>query len=213
MGIWGIPIDVLILAGGLGTRLRGVWDGPKCLAPVAGRPLLDRLLRDHVLPLPGLDRVLVQLGYQGITVSEWLNRARDLAKLVEWNHDGGAVRPLGSAAAMRQAVTRSALRAPLLVLNGDTLWPPGALTSFCKWCVEENLFTLVAMLCHPFPPRARYAGAAWLGHQAGLDEIMDDTRTYDFPAHLVGAIGYYVSEFVDIGTPHGFKTAQMANLA
>jgi len=43
-------IDVAILVGGLGTRLRGVVDNvPKPLAPVLGRPflfyLLDRLAR------------------------------------------------------------------------------------------------------------------------------------------------------------------------
>jgi NDP-sugar pyrophosphorylase family protein len=39
-------IDVVILAGGLGTRLRNVvGDRPKVLAPVAGRPFLEYLLR------------------------------------------------------------------------------------------------------------------------------------------------------------------------
>ena len=33
--------EVIILAGGLGTRLRSVIDDvPKCMAPVAGRPFM-----------------------------------------------------------------------------------------------------------------------------------------------------------------------------
>lgn len=36
----------IVLAGGLGTRLRGVVDNlPKCMAPVAGHPFLYYLLR------------------------------------------------------------------------------------------------------------------------------------------------------------------------
>jgi mannose-1-phosphate guanylyltransferase len=36
------PVKALLLAGGLGTRLRPVTDEvPKCLVPIAGRPLLD----------------------------------------------------------------------------------------------------------------------------------------------------------------------------
>ncbi|HEY4155494.1 MAG TPA: NTP transferase domain-containing protein, partial [Puia sp.] len=37
--------EAIVLAGGLGTRLKSVVpDLPKCLAPVAGRPFLEYLL-------------------------------------------------------------------------------------------------------------------------------------------------------------------------
>jgi mannose-1-phosphate guanylyltransferase len=37
-----VRVKVLLLAGGLGTRLRPITDAlPKCLVPIAGRPLLD----------------------------------------------------------------------------------------------------------------------------------------------------------------------------
>ena len=40
-------MEVIILAGGLGTRLRSeVKDVPKCMAPVAGKPFLWYLLTD-----------------------------------------------------------------------------------------------------------------------------------------------------------------------
>ena len=55
-------IEVLVLAGGLGTRIRGVLgDTPKVLAPINGRPFLDHLL-DRLAAL-GAGRVVLSLGH------------------------------------------------------------------------------------------------------------------------------------------------------
>src|SRR5579863_4066102 len=52
----------LLLAAGLGTRLRPVTDSvPKCLVPIQGRPLLDYWL-ELLLPAP-IERVLVNTYY------------------------------------------------------------------------------------------------------------------------------------------------------
>ncbi|MDQ2778284.1 MAG: NTP transferase domain-containing protein, partial [Pseudomonadota bacterium] len=52
----------VILAGGLGTRLRGVvGDLPKCLAPVGGRPFLA--LQLDALFAAGVGDVVLSLGH------------------------------------------------------------------------------------------------------------------------------------------------------
>ena len=56
-----IDADAIILAGGRGTRLRGAFDGPKCLAPVAGRPFLHWLLDQLVAA--GFPQIILALGY------------------------------------------------------------------------------------------------------------------------------------------------------
>ena len=54
--------EVIILAGGLGTRLRSVIDDvPKCMAPVAGRPFLWYLLR--YLSHFDVEKVILSVGY------------------------------------------------------------------------------------------------------------------------------------------------------
>lgn len=63
------PLDAVVLAGGLGTRLRSVVrDVPKPLAPIAGRPflawLLDRLARS------GVRRVVLSTGHLGEMVRD-----------------------------------------------------------------------------------------------------------------------------------------------
>jgi len=54
--------EVIILAGGLGTRLRSVVsDVPKCMAPVAGKPFLWYLLK--YLSNFDVERVVLSVGY------------------------------------------------------------------------------------------------------------------------------------------------------
>lgn len=64
-------MEVIILAGGLGTRLRSVVDdAPKCMAPVAGRPFLWYLLEQ----LRGyrVSRVILSVGYLREQIQDWV---------------------------------------------------------------------------------------------------------------------------------------------
>ena len=55
-------MEVIILAGGLGTRLRSVvQEVPKCMAPVQGRPFLAYLL--DWLQMYSVDHVVFSVGY------------------------------------------------------------------------------------------------------------------------------------------------------
>ena len=55
-------MEAIILAGGLGTRLRSVVsDVPKPMAPVAGRPFLEHLMRPWTTR--GVRRFILSVGY------------------------------------------------------------------------------------------------------------------------------------------------------
>ena len=108
-------VDVAVLAGGLGTRIRAVLgDVPKILAPVEGRPFLDYLLawlRGH-----GASRVVLSLGHLADRVVDHLERnpppGMEVIPVVE-------PRPLGTGGAIRHI--RASLRSdPVFILNGDT---------------------------------------------------------------------------------------------
>ena len=63
--------EVIILAGGLGTRLRSVVsDVPKCMAPVAGKPFLWYLLK--YLSNFDVERVVLSVGYLRDTIIDWV---------------------------------------------------------------------------------------------------------------------------------------------
>ena len=109
-------IDVFVLAGGMGTRLRGVLaDAPKVLAPILGKPFLEHLIR--WLAGQGCRRITLGLGYRAPLVVEWLATAHmpdiDVRTVVE-------PEPLGTGGAL--AFARSRLTSnPVLVINGDTV--------------------------------------------------------------------------------------------
>jgi D-glycero-alpha-D-manno-heptose 1-phosphate guanylyltransferase len=107
-------IPVLILAGGLGTRLRAaVPDVPKVLAPVCGRPFLAHLL-DQIAATP-LRRVVLLTGYRADQVEQTFGSRHGELRLNYLREEA----PLGTGGAVRQAIGRLDDRT-LLLMNGDS---------------------------------------------------------------------------------------------
>ena len=106
--------DVFVLAGGLGTRIRGVLGPvPKVLAPIHGRPYLDLLL--EWLKQYGVRRVVFGLGHGAQAVIDHLGRTENLGLEVDASVESA---PLGTAGALRLA--RPKLKTDhVLVMNGD----------------------------------------------------------------------------------------------
>lgn len=108
-------IDVAVLAGGLGTRLREVLPAtPKILAPLGNRTFLEYLL--EWLARQGARRVVMCLGHRSSDVVSFLeNRPRqgmDVVTVIEPEPLG-----TGGAVAFAQPQFRSD---PVMVMNGDT---------------------------------------------------------------------------------------------
>jgi NDP-sugar pyrophosphorylase family protein len=108
-------IDVVVLAGGLGTRITPVLkDTPKILAPIGGRPYIVFLL--SWLKSFGARRVVFGLGHLAGAVSEFL-----MANPVEGMEFSVVVedKPLGTGGAISNV--RAEIRTdPVLIMNGDS---------------------------------------------------------------------------------------------
>ncbi len=109
--------DVVVLAGGLGTRLRSVIGVcPKVLAEVAGRPFIFYLL--DRLEFFGFRRVILSTGYAASVVEAAVGQSYGELDIIFSRE----LVPLGTGGAVRQAV-------PLingdsfLLMNGDSFVP------------------------------------------------------------------------------------------
>jgi D-glycero-alpha-D-manno-heptose 1-phosphate guanylyltransferase len=110
-------IDALVLAGGLGTRMRPILhDYPKCMASIAEKPFLDYLLLQ--LKKHHVTEVILCLSYRGELIREYYRRSEVPGLCLRYSHES---EPLGTGGALKRA--ESLIRSPeFLVLNGDSFF-------------------------------------------------------------------------------------------
>ena len=106
----------VVMAGGLGTRLRPLTTGvPKPLLPVVGRPMVEHMLllaREH-----GVTEAIVTVQHLAPMIRRRLGGGADLGMSITY---GAEPRPLGTAGGVRLAVSGSDDDA-ILVLSGDAV--------------------------------------------------------------------------------------------
>lgn len=174
-------MDAIILAAGLGTRLRPyTLETPKPLLPVRGRPILDWSL--GALPV-AVDRVLVVVHYLAEQIEAYL---RQQTHLKQWQ-TVYQEQPRGTGDALRSC--RPQLRSDhFLVLNGDDLY--GA----------RDLATLASapagLLVQPVDEPRRF-GIAFLRPDGTLERLVEkpdldgrhlaNTGAYVFPRTVFSA--------------------------
>lgn len=110
-------IDVVILTGGDGTRLRKVLsDRPKPMAEINKRPFLDILI-DHISSY-GFKRFILCTGYRADFIHEYYSHAKTSRKILFSEE----TIPLGTGGAVKNA-EKFIQSNPFLVMNGDSFCP------------------------------------------------------------------------------------------
>jgi D-glycero-alpha-D-manno-heptose 1-phosphate guanylyltransferase len=108
-------VAAIILAGGLGTRLRSVVpDLPKPMAPIRGRPFLEHQL-DYWIG-QGVDEFILSVGYRKQAIIDHFGsnyRSTPLSYVIE-------EKPMGTGGGVLLAA--QGLNQPFLILNGDTFF-------------------------------------------------------------------------------------------
>jgi D-glycero-alpha-D-manno-heptose 1-phosphate guanylyltransferase len=223
---WSVE-EAVVLAGGLGTRLRPVvHDVPKPLAPVGGRPFLAYVLKK--LRREGLRRVIMATGYGSSRVEAAFGNEHEGLEIV---YSREAV-PLGTGGALWQALAHCE-GTKVFVLNGDTYFD----LDLVAMSGAPACDVLVAV--RPVADRTRYGSVRLEGRRitafgekgttgaglvnAGTYLVRRDLASrlprpapFSFERDILElelerlAVEAYASEaaFVDIGTPEDFSRAQ-----
>lgn len=109
-------MEAIVLAGGLGTRLRSVvTDVPKPMAPIGDKPFLDYLFK--YLKKNGVDRVILSVGYKWEIIQNYLGDNFDGIQVVYSVED----EPLGTGGAIKKAMNKVTSN-DVFIINGDTFF-------------------------------------------------------------------------------------------
>jgi len=111
-----LDLDVFLLCGGLGTRLRAAVSGPKSLVPVAGRPFLELLMRWFAGQ--GVRRFVLCTGFGADALEAHGERLRAHGEVVFSRES----EPLGTGGALRRALEHGRSE-HFIAANGDSLAP------------------------------------------------------------------------------------------
>lgn len=223
-----VPRAAMVLAAGLGTRMRPLSEHcPKALLPVAGRALVDHAI-DHAAAA-GLSPVVVNLHHHAAQM-----RAHLETRAVLLSDESGAL--LDTGGGLRQALPLLG-PSPFVVLNCDALFggpaPVPLLLAAWNAAAMDGLLLLVprdAARAHAGrgdffldggrPLRRGTAAAApfvYAGAQVLAPRALDATPAGPFSANLVwdrliaarrlGAV-VHPGPWVDVGTPAGLAEAE-----
>jgi NDP-sugar pyrophosphorylase family protein len=228
-----ISVEVLVLAGGLGTRFSKVMNGtPKLLAPIAGRPFLDHLI--SWLSRYGVRKIVLSLGHLAQEIIDHLAANPYPGVEIDTIVEG---RPLGTAGGIANA--RSLLTSdPVMVMNGDSFIDAN-LGNFLDFH-NVNQFG-ASIICARVDDVSRY-GSVEVTSNGRItafrekDAAVNSVGTINGGVYLLGAraldnivllgtgsvekdffavqseisIGGFVGDFgfMDFGTPESYKTAQ-----
>ena len=108
--------EAIILAGGLGTRLKSaVPDLPKCMAPVNGKPFIAYVI--EYLKQQGVEKFIFALGYKSESLESFLiEEESTISYQLSIEQE-----PLGTGGAIKLACLK-ATEKNVLITNGDTLF-------------------------------------------------------------------------------------------
>lgn len=179
-------MQAVLLAGGLGTRLRSVVsDRPKPMALIGEKPFMEYVVLE--LKKHGITEIIFAVGYKGSMVEEYFKDGSQLGIRVSYAYEETL---LGTAGAIKNA-GRLATDERFFVLNADTFYQIdyGRLVSMSE---ERDLD--MALVLREVPDVSRYGQAVledgWL---TAFDEKTEEAK----PGTINGGVYYLRRSLLD----------------
>lgn len=225
------PNEAIVLAGGLGTRLKSVISEiPKPMAPIGDLPFLEYLLR--YLQNQGVVRVVLAVGYRYEVIREYFgNRYRNIELVYAVEEE-----PLGTGGGILNALSKTQSD-EVLLLNGDTFFEvnlkelfrvhhesKAVLSLSLKWMLEFDRYGSVSLdgnLITQFNEK-RYLSEGWINGgvyvmNRSIFEGYSPGERFSFETGImeklvqskpVAAYKCY-DYFIDIGIPEDYSRAML----
>jgi dTDP-glucose pyrophosphorylase len=223
------PNAVVIMAGGLGTRLHPLTEEtPKPMLKVGGKPILETIIQSFIDQ--GFTNFFVSVNYKANIISEYFGDGSRLGAKINYLHEKSRLGTAGGLSLLPRDI-----HAPIIVMNGDLLTriSVDALLDFHER--ESAVATMVVREDHYQVPygvvevdgtqivgveekpiqRHLVNAGIYVISQDGLSNIPGDTF-YDMPTHFakLAANGHRTAAFplheywVDIGRLDELERAQ-----
>lgn len=159
--------QAVILAGGLGTRLRAtIGDLPKPLAEVNGRPFLAYQL--DWLKRQGITQVVLCVGYRHELIEAHFGAGATMGMQISYSIER---EPLGTGGALFNA--RDLLRDPFLAMNGDTYFEL-ELNALLQQHTSQNAIATMSLV--HMPDTSRF-GAVALDPEGRVTQFLEKGRS------------------------------------
>lgn len=137
-----MAIQILILAGGLGTRLGSLTQNtPKALVQICGKPFLFHQLK--WLARCGIEEVILSTGYRADQIRDYAQDGSQWGLKIHYVDEGKELR--GTGGAIRYVYEQGILQDSFLVTYGDSYLPIDyrAVWKFFQTCQESALMTVL----------------------------------------------------------------------
>ena len=220
-------LEAIVLAGGLGTRLRSVVsDLPKPMAPIGDKPFLEYILK--YLQKNGITRVILSVGYKWETIKEYFGDRFENIELIYSVED----EPLGTGGAIKKAMNQ-VKNSQVYIINGDTFFDVDLksldlkdksklilslkqMTNFERYgCVESDENSLVTAFTEKgYRESGIINGGIYLASKNIFDNFDLDEK-FSFEEfmqvnfeELKISVKVFEKYFIDIGIPEDYQKAQ-----
>jgi NDP-sugar pyrophosphorylase family protein len=185
-------MKAVILAGGLGTRLRPLtYNTPKPLLPVKGKPIIEHAIVNFMQH--GITDVVLSVGYKAEEIQKYFGDGKKWGTSISYVVE---TEPLGTGGAIKKAA--QGIRGTFLAINGDNLadfdW-----TKMLQTHQEYNAKITLALF--PVDDVTQY-GIARL-HDLKILEFVEKPTREAAPTNLNNAGGYIIEDDVLAMLPDG----------
>ena len=197
-------IQVVILAGGKGTRLKPLTvNTPKSMMPINGKPFLHHLL--NYVKKFRLKNILICGGYLSEAIIDYFGSGKKFGFNIKYSIEKN--RLSGTAGALKNA--KPYLSEKFILLNGDTYLPIDY-TDFIGSALRKNkLGTIIVYKKNKSKPV--HAGVGL--YKKSIIKFIPDNKKFSLEKNLFPILikknqlkTYIVNQkFYDIGTPHRLK--------